>query len=155
MSLSVANLEKRLKTPMTEGSLNQENATATTASPNILTVTSSVTANTLGSYAAWDTSLSVRSQLALVAIAPPARGKSLEFRLKIATGAGGSEVIIFDMCVPYFYKTDVGYVPPVILSLGTPIDLAAGVRISAAVSDDESVANAYLLGLGMYHGYKY
>ncbi len=117
-----------------------------TGVPKIVTPASSGTANTFGSWAAYDASTSAISYVCGVTIGMPARGKTIDAQVDI----GVSESAIVSIPFNYFYKSDVGYLPPVIVTFPIPIKVAASGAIAVRVSDNEANANTYRVGLIYY-----
>lgn len=116
--------------------------------PKVVAVTSSATANTYGAWAAYDASAAAKSHICGVTIGCPARGATIDVQLDI----GVTESMIITIPFNYFYKSDVGYLPTVTMSIPIPIEVAAAGAISLRVKDTEANANAYRVGLIYYTG---
>ena len=119
-----------------------------TGVPKIATPTSSATANTFGSWAAYDASASAISYICGITVGVPARGASIDAQIDV----GVTEAAIISVPFNYFYKSDVGYLPTVTMSFPIPIEVAAAGAISLRVTDSEANANAYRVGLIYYTG---
>ena len=119
-----------------------------TGVPKIVTPASSGTANTFGSWVAYDASTAAESWICGVTIGVPARGATIDAQIDI----GVSEVTKISIPFNYFYKTDAGYLPPVVLTFPIPIEVAASGALDIRVTDSEANANTYRVGLIYYTG---
>ncbi len=119
-----------------------------TGVPKIAVPSSSGTANTFGSWAAYDASTAAISYVCGVTIGVPARAVSIDAQIDI----GVTETAIISIPFNYFYKSDVGYLPTIVVSFPVPITVAASAAISVRASDSEANANAYRVGLIYYIG---
>ena len=128
---------------LSEGTVVADTVTGT---PKIVTPASSGTANTYGSWVAVDASTSAASYISLVTVGLPARGKTIDAAIDI----GVSETAVITIPFNYFYKSDVGYLPTVVLPINPPIRVAASGAIDARVTDNEANANTYRIGV-TYH----
>ncbi len=121
-------------------------ADTVTGTPKVVAVTSSGTANTYGSWAAIDASTSAVSYINVITVGCPARGATID----AALDSGVTESAVITIPFNYFYKSDVGYLPPLVIPISPPIKVAASAAISARVTDSEANANAYRVGLTYY-----
>lgn len=121
-----------------------------TGTPKVVSASSSATANTFGSWAEIDASTSADSWLAGITVSVPPKAAAYVFCIEIGTGAAASELTKIRISFSYQYKSDVGYLTPLVYSLPMPIKVLSGTRIAARASDDQAAANALLIGLTMY-----
>jgi len=119
-----------------------------TGVPKIVVASSSGTANTFGAWAAYDASTSAISSIAGITIGMPATGSTQDVQVDI----GVTESAVISIPFNYYIKSDVGYLPTVVVMFPIPINVAASAAISVRVSDSQAVVNAYRIGLVYYQG---
>lgn len=134
-----------LKSTTTDGTIVTDVIAGT---PKIVTPASSGSANTFGSWVAYDASTSAISWVCGVTIGVPARAKTIDAQIDI----GVSESTKISIPFNYFYKTDVGYLPTIVVTFPIPIKVAASGAIDIRASDSEANANTYRVGLIYYQG---
>lgn len=129
---------------------------ATTGTPDVVTVTSSASANTFGSYTQLVEAVSADSWVAgftwnitASTVATPA---VVNFVIEIGTGAEAAESTIIRYSGNVDYTSDVGYRLPVNFSLPVPIKIVSGTRLSARASTGTADAMNFIVGISYYQG---
>jgi len=128
------------------GTIIQDSAMGT-GTNNCVTVTSSATADTFGSYAVIDASASADVWISHVTIGRTTAA-AVNMACEIATGAGGAEV----PKIRFSSKIAGAGVDTLVFALPIPIKVVSGTRIAAHIADSVASADSYQVGISYYTG---